>query len=965
MLSIELHDLLDVLKLCGPYIAAMVIALVLFIAAEIIAGKFPKGKKFMVRCQAGVALVLVLAVVVNMICYGPMSMMITLATGNGTITEDSLAEAEALGVEIAEEGITLLENDGMLPLSSGTKLNVFGWASVSPTYGGSGSGALSGVYENVSLLKGLESAGFELNTELSDFYSAYELTSDNRGSTYGSVNTGGVDSAKDWTIPEPPADTYSSELLENAKAFSDVAVIVIARPGSEGSDIPDHMGEVYYNNNSADYEEFEEDSHYLELSQSEKNMIELVCSNFENVVMIYNGSEAFELGFVEDYPQIRSLIHCPAAGQTGFYALGSIISGAVNPSGRTVDTFVADLTNTPTYNNFGDFYYTNMDEYAWEPETLGGGNENANPSFVNYVEGIYAGYKFYETAAEEGLIDYDKEVLYPFGYGLSYTSFEQTMGELECQDGEISFDVTVTNTGSAAGKDTVEIYYNPPYYNGGIEKASANLVAFEKTELLEPGESQTLTISFNEEDMASFDSYGEGCYVLEEGDYGISIRSDSHNVLEEKTYTVAEKTVYNGDSKRSSDGVAATVQFSDVEGDLTYLSRADGFANYEEVTKSPTSYEMSEKYQEIFTVNKNYDVAEDNDPAAEMPTTGNNQGIQLVEMRGLDYDDPAWDTFMDQLTVEEMRDLIAYGGYQTIEIPSVGKVATVDCDGPASINNNFTGIGSVGMPCVIMIACTWNQDIAYRYGEIMGRMAEEMGVSGWYAPAVNIHRSAFSGRNFEYYSEDGVLTGKMAAKAVIGAKEHGVYSYVKHFALNDQETNRKSMLCTWSTEQAMREIYLKPFELAVKEGGASGIMTGHNFVGASWSGVSNALMNTVLRDEWGFRGMTITDGFRVQGYKNADRQIRNGQDLCLIAYDVDMNLLKDTTSATAVSAMRTSAKNIMYTVVNSNAYSDDNLDTGMMGWQKAGIAMDVALAAVLVICEILIVKAYKKRLQEK
>lgn len=616
MLAIEMQDLLDVLKLCVPYIAVMIVALIVFLIVEIFAGKFNKKKsgKFMLRSQAAVAFVLVIAVVVNLLCVGPMSNLLTLVSGSGMITDETAAEAEELGEDITEEGIVLLENDGTLPLDTGTPLNVFGWASVSPTYGGSGSGALSGIYENVSLLQGLEDAGFELNSELTE--------------------------------------------------FSDQAVIVIARPGSEGVDIPDHMSEVSYNNNSADYDEFpEEDSHYLELSQSEKNMISLVCENFDNVILIYNGSETFELGFIEDYPQIKSLIYCPAAGQTGFEALGSILCGDVNPSGKTVDLFAADFTDTPTYNNFGDFFYTNMDEYSYVPEEISGGNEVANPSFVNYVEGIYVGYRFYETAADEGFLNYDEEVLYPFGYGMSYTTFEQEMGEMNVSDGMVSFDVTVTNTGDTAGKDTVEVYYNPPYTNGGIEKATANLVAFEKTELLNPGASQTIEISFALEDMASFDTYGEGCYVLEAGDYGISIRSDSHNIISEQTYTQSEDIVYNEDNKRSSDDVVATVQFSDVEGDVTYLSRADGFANYEEATAAPENYEFDkDTYLDIFTSNLTYDVTSENDPDDEMPVTGADNGIMLADMRGLDYDDPQWEDFLDQLTFEEMRDLVAYGG---------------------------------------------------------------------------------------------------------------------------------------------------------------------------------------------------------------------------------------------------------------------------------------------------------------
>ena len=548
--------------------------------------------------------------------------------------------------------------------------------------------------------------------------------------------------------------------------------------------------------------------------------------------------------------------------------------------------------------------------------------------------------------------------MYPFGYGLSYTTFSQEMGAITESNGVISFDVTVTNTGDVAGKNVVEVYFNPPYTNGGIEKATANLIAFDKTDILEPGASETVTISFNVEDMASYDTYGEGCYVLEAGDYVISINSDSHTVLDSEVYNVASTVVYS--DGRSTDKTAPTNLFQDVESDVTYLSRADGFANYAEATAAPASMSMSDEHKAMFLNNSNYDPNDYNNPDDVMPATGVSSNITMESMRGVAYDDGQWDTFLDQLTVSEMSELIAMGGYQTAPISSIEKVQTYDCDGPASINNNFTQQGSIGFAGTVLMASTWNTETVYKFGSSIGRMADELNVSGWYAPAMNIHRSAFSGRNFEYYSEDGLLSGKLAAQAIQGAEQYGVYAYIKHYALNDQETNRNTMLCTWSNEQAIREIYLKPFELAVKEGGADAVMSSFNYIGTEWAGACNELCNVVLRDEWGFVGMVLTDYFGVYGYMNADQAIRNGTDFCLVNYPTATNYVTDTTSATSVLAMRQATKNILYTVVNSRAYDPANLDTGMAAWEITFIVVDVIVALIIVGLEVLVIRKVKK-----
>lgn len=949
MLSINMDDVINVINSIKGYLIGFGIVAVLLIVAMIACRKMKKSKKYLIRFNAVLGIVLALGVTVNLILVGPMYSMVTLATGGGKVSEENVATATELCEDIADEGIVLLDNAGTLPLAKNSKLNVFGWASTNPCYGGTGSGALSDAYPTVSLLEGLTNAGFELNTELSDFYTAYRADRPQVGMF-----------AQDWTLPEPEAAQYSDDLINNAKAFSDTAMIVITRVGGEGADLPTDVSTVTYDAGHS-YNDFEPGEHYLQLSKTEEDMVDLVCKNFDNVIVVYNGANAMELGWVKDYSQIKSVIWCAGTGQSGFNALGSVLCGDVNPSGRTIDTFVYDLTATPTWNNFGNMLYDNMNEF--EADSFG---TKVTPAFVNYVENIYVGYKFYETAAAEGLIDYDKTVVYPFGHGLSYTSFTQTLNSVTESDGTITVDVTVTNTGSVSGKDVVEVYYNPPYTNGGIEKASANLIGFAKTSEIAAGASENVQVTFKAEDMASYDAHGKGCYVLEKGDYIISINSDSHNVIDSKTYTVASDIVYNESNPRSSDQTVATNEFDFAEGNVTYLSRADGFANYAEATAAPADYSMPAEAKATFYNNSNYDPNDFNNPDDVAPTTGAKNDIQLADMVGVAYDDEKWDSFLDQLTVADMDSLIALGGYQSVAVSSVGKVQAIDCDGPASINNNFTQQGSIGFPSAVMIAATWNTDLAYSFGESIGKMADDMGVSGWYAPAMNIHRSAFAGRNFEYYSEDGVLSGAIASHAIMGSQDQGVYAFMKHFALNDQETNRCGMLCAWASEQAIREIYLKPFEACVKNADCHAVMSSFNYIGNTYAGNCPELLINVLRNEWGFVGMVLTDYYGVYGYQDADHLIRNGGDFCLVNYDTETNHLTDTTSATALVCARQACKNILYTVANSRAYYPENLNPGMPTWEKVMIGVDVVGVLALIALEILVAKkGYAKRKKEE
>ena len=949
MISVEMEDVLAVLQLCKPYIIGIIAALVIGIVIMIACRRMSRGKRFLIRGEAAIAMVLAVVVCVNMICFGPMSTLIGLATGNGTLSDETNEEAAEVAEEIMEDGIVLLKNESLLPLNETKKLNIFGWESINPAYGGAGSGGINDLYDIVSLNQGLENAGFSINQELVDFYN-----------NYGADNPEMSIQKQSWTLPEPPVDTYSDELIKSAKEYSDVAVVVLSRKAGEGhNDIPMDVRKAAYDNNSDEYDDFPEGEHYLQLSQTERDMVDMVCSNFDNVIVVYNGANQFELGFADEYPQIKSVVWCPGTGNVGFNALGKVFSGEVNPSGKTPDTFIYDMTTAPWWNNAEKTEYTNLADLAVEGMNAGTAQVYA-PAFTNYVEGIYVGYKYYETAAQEGAIDYDKTVQYPFGYGLSYTEFEQKMGELEEKDGQISVDVEVTNTGDVAGKDVVEVYYKPPYTNGGIEKSSANLIEFEKTNLLQPGESQTVTVTFSIEDMASYDENNAKAYVLEKGDYVISINSDSHTVLDQKTYTADKDVVYKGENKRASDDTAATNVFEDAKGDVTYLSRADHFANYEEATVAPASAELGEPYVSEYHLNSNFDKTTYLNDEDVMPTTGADNGLTLADMRDADYDDPRWEKLLDQLTVDEMSNMIAMAGYQTAAMDSVGKVGTLDFDGPAAINNNFTGVGSIGFPIEVVVASTWNKELAQAWGECMGKISQEMGAEGWYAPGMNTHRTAFGARNYEYFSEDGVLAGNMGAKAVEGARKYGVYSYIKHFAL--YEGNAK-MVSVWSNEQAIREIYLKPFEISVKQGGANAVMVSWSFLGDKWTGESSNLMNTVLRDEWGFRGMALTDFFRNNGhgFMNADAALANGVDAMLSTFNGEENNVANPEHPTAVLQMRNACKNVMYTVVSSWAYDGEHEETGMENWKKAGIGIDIVIALFMAGMEVLVIRGYKKR----
>lgn len=955
MLQINMADVMNVIGSLTPYLIAIgvlfALALIITFAVNKKTVKDVATRKI-VHSESWLVALVGIVVAVSMMLTGPLSTLLNNATiTKYTLSDATVSKANELAKDVQSEAVTLLKNDDSnLPLS-GKKVNVFGWGSTNPVYGGTGSGSMSKQYKTVSLLDGMKQAGLKTNTELSKLYTDYRKDRPEVGMF-----------AQDWTLPEVPAKQYSDKLVSDAKDFSDEAVVVLTRVGGEGADLPTDMKAkgITYKNNSKDYDDFQKGESFLQLSKTERDMIDLVTSNFKKVTLVYNGANTFQFDFLNDYPQIQSVVWCPPAGQTGFSALGEVLAGETNPSGKTSDTFLKNLTKSVSYNNFGKFEYTNMADKAAKYKGFTGDDVTAIPGFVNYSEGIYVGYKFYETASDEGLINYDDTVAFPFGYGLSYTSFDQKLDSVKYKGGKVTVTATVTNTGDKAGKDVVEVYYNPPYTDGGIEKASKNLAGFEKTKELQPGESQKVTVKFDDDDMASYDYKGAKAYVLEKGDYDISIQSDSHHVIDHKAITVKDTVTYDSDSNtHNGDKTVATNQFDDVAGDVTYLSRADHFANYKEATAAPTNFKMSDKAKETFYNNSNYDPKKFDKDSDKMPTTGAKNGLKLSDMYGKDYDDADWDKLLDQLTFDDMDNLIANGGYGTQALKSVGKIQLTDADGPASLNNNFTGVGSIGFPASTAFACTWNKDLAKQFGEMIGDMAHDMHVAGWYAPAMNIHRNAFSGRTFEYFSEDSLLSGVMASSEISGAKSKGVYSFMKHFALNDQETKRTEMLCTWTNEQAMREIYLKPFEMSVKEGGAQAVMSSFNYIGNTYAGADSALLQTVLRGEWGFKGFVLTDYFGGYGYQNADQEVRAGNDSMLATTKITNHITDK--SATSVKAMRQAAHNILYTAANSWQYANGEPKVATPIW-KTAMYVAWGVTAVLVIgLEIVAIKRYLNR----
>ena len=947
------------------------------------------NKRFVTIWTVALALVLALAVTVNILTdvfrgyvdlyLGGGDIIITQTEGSEDWESDyytldyedkSAVEdaADALVEELESEGIVLLKNNGALPLAAPARVTLLGRGSADPVYGGAGSGSVD-LSTVTDLRTGLERAGYEVNGTvyalLEDFASYTEQATalgtervyDNPRGTI-TMDTG--DST--FYIGEMPVEHYTADAVASFADYADAAIVTISRVGGEGGDLARDM-EGYDDN-------YTPGQHMLELNQDEKDAIALAKEHFDTVIVLINASTTMELGELEADEGVDAILWVGSPGQTGFYAVGDVLCGNVNPSGRTVDLWAADFTKDPTFVNFGDYQYSN----------LSSSNAAGDGYFVQYEEGIYIGYRYYETAAVEGFLDYDQAVVYPFGYGLSYTTFDWavTGQELGAVDGEISIDVTVTNTGSAAGKEVVELYYSAPYTPGGIEKAHVVLGAFAKTGLLQPGESETVTLTMAVEDMASYDYKTERAWVLEAGTYALTLQTDSHHVkdgCEPIDYTVSRTTVYSGDNHRESDRAEVTNQFDDVsalftdtptEGYALNMSRADFAGTF---PTAPTAADMVAS-DEVIAGFQPYDPAEHEDPEAKEPATGADNGLSLIDLRGLPYDDPSWELLLDQLEADDMEELVLNGMYATVALSSIGKPATVEFDGPAGINSYMTSLSCTSYPSEVVIASTWNVDLVYEMGVMVGNESLANGVNGWYAPAMNLHRSPFGGRNFEYYSEDPLLSGAMGAACVSGAASKGLYCAVKHFAVNDQETNRVkgAGIAVWANEQAMRELYLKPFEYTVKnavqtvsyisdqEGtmsqmemaGCTAVMSSYNRIGATWAGGSVALMDTVLREEWGFEGLVVTD-FDLYGFMYPDQAIAAGSDLILSTSA--MKNLEDTRSATALQNLRQACHNILYTVAHSHAMNGivpgTIISYTAAPWETGLLIADVAVGVLL------------------
>ena len=868
-----------------------------------------------------------------------------------------LEAANELNKTIVEEGITLLKNEGnALPLNKQSKITIFGKNSVNIAKGGSGSNAGSAAASQiVDFCGNLEESGFICNPVVESFYKDNSKSGAGRPTSppnMGDILTG-------YPIGETPISSYTDDVKSSYSEYSDAAIVVISRIGGEGYDLPRSM---FWNGKSyTDWKGTEtipgarsKDDHYLQLDQNETDLIKHACENFDKVIIVINSSSAMELGFLDDpthyayNEKIAAAIWIGHPGLSGAEALGKILCGEVTPSGRLADTYPRDFKQDPTWYNFGNNLVEHGNRYV--TKNADGSYTNRNGWVVEYREGIYTGYRYYETrGAEAGAEWYANNVVYPFGYGLSYTNFsyEATASSANTAtltaDGKLVFEVEVTNTGdNYGGKEVVQLYYTAPYTNGGIEKAHVVLGDFVKTEYLEPGKSTKVTLEIDVRDLASYDyndANGNGFkgYEVEGGEYTFYIAKDAHGWASADAisftysvpaggFTYGTDEVTNHEIENLFDDVS-----SHIENNSGYLSRANNFENFDclKGASNPDNRIATDDVIAAFSYGVK-DKATDPWYTTEMPKQSstslsyNDTEVKLWMLIGKDYDDPLWDKLLDQLTVDEMVEMIARGNFRTLKIESIDKPLTTDADGPMGFSL-FMGDAAVYDTCYYatecVLAATWNVELAEDMGVMIGNeglIGNEAGdgrpYSGWYAPAVNLHRSQFGGRNFEYYSEDGFLSGMMGSAVVKGANSKGVYTYVKHFVLNEQETNRNGVV-TWASEQSMRELYFKPFEMCVKEGGATAMMSSFNRIGLTWTGCSYPLLTELLRDEWGFRGMVITDFVTTEKYMDEDQMVRGGGDLSLCNYGP----VTDTTSATGVASIRRATKNVLYTVANSNA----------------------------------------------
>lgn len=934
------------------------------------------------------------------------------STLEGYDTRQTAAEyGDQVTLDVAKEGFILLKNNvqngkNTLPLDQGAKVSVFGKNSVNIAYGGSGSGG--GSSKNAkTIFDSLTAAGIQYNQTLVDFYNDTSASGTGRPNNSSDLDSGKV--IDHIPTGETPWESYTDTVIGSFSEYKDAALVVISRIGGEGFDMA---------------------RSYLKLDENEKKLIEEVGKRFDKVVVLLNIATSMEINDIASDDNVGAILWLGFPGNSGIMALGSILCGDVNPSGRTVDTF-ATLDSNPTWNNFGgeigmtDNY--SGDAYLQRSGRLG--YVDTGIYFVDEKENIYVGYRYYETAyaeAQSGNYDsfhYDEVVAYPFGYGLSYTSFSWTLKNKEAipakllKDTSFTVEVEVTNDGALSGRDVVELYVTPPYTRGGIEKPAKVLVGFAKTKELAPGESQTVSITVDSPyAFASYDCYDQNAngnkgYEVEAGDYVFTISTDAHNAkaMENAAFSAhVDDTIFYKDG--ATDGVEVKNLYTDNQDQLLNVdSQLSGKLSRSSFTATwPASRTEEEKQaaDEFVEYIKNVN-ANPNNPTeyTQIPETEKNRSVEIktkgeggketVENRpvrfgdlvGKDYDDPLWDAFLDRLKIDEMVDLVNKGAFQTTAIERLGVPLTRQTDGPVGWVNFMPGIsesfeGCCSYCCESLLAATWNTDRLYDMGVSVSNEGlvgyNGMTFSGWYAPGLNIHRSPLGGRNFEYYSEDPVLGGMMAASLMKGLAKGGVFVNLKHFALNEQETHRSvNGVLTWSTEQAMREIYLKGFEIAIKtaqadfipkadgervDGGAvkaMGVMSSFNRIGTRWAGGDYRLLTNILRDEWGFEGLVICD-FNTCSHMVVQDMVYAGGDLNLEMIGSRVWRDVNTKSAADVSVLRAASKNILYTVANSNAYRGD-FEILMPVWQIILIAVSCVIAVGLGVWGFFVISKARKQ----
>lgn len=937
----------------------------------------------------------------------------------------TLDAANQLNQTICEEGFVLLKNENnALPIktsksggSETPKISIFGKNSVNLAYGGTGSGGAmnSQLGDRIDLYAALEDAGYETNPTLKAFYEDTAAS--------GPVRTVSSDMDSGDTVvystAETPQTSYTQAVKDSYDEYSDAAIVVFTRQGGEGADFPRLMKGATGARN--------EDDHFLQLDQNETDLLATVCAEFDKVIVVINSGTPMELAFLEDpdyyayQDNIDAAIWIGYPGNTGTMALGRILNGSVNPSGKLPDTYAADFKQDPTWYNFGDNRITGNNNV--KPAVPGGDQYilNGDPQlyyFVDYEEGVYVGYRYYETRGEtDGEQWYDDAVVYPFGYGLSYTTFSWNVSDKSSIQGKsldqasadadttYSITVDVTNTGSVAGKETVQLYGHAPYYEGGIEKPEVVLLDYAKTELIQPGETKSVTLTFDPYYLASYDySDANGNtfkgYELDAGDYALYVSENAHDRSNAIPFDVTGGIRYENDpvtdykvENRYTDQTEA--KFNSDNQLSTVLSRSD-WAGTMPDSPSDEEHNMTEELLKALqdtTTNNPTDFS-----SMEMPWFDEDVTVTFRDMVTsedgvyafgddtdamwepfVSYDDERWEDILDACSAADLINMYDNGNFKSEAIENIGKPLTNDTDGPAGFVNFMEEQGGVpeGMRtywgtcyycCETVLAATWNKDMAFAYGEMIGNegiwgadgRGNGMPYSGWYAPGVNIHRSPFGGRNPEYYSEDPLLSGKMGANVVMGAQSKGVYCFVKHFAVNEQETHRSiGGLATWLTEQSLREIYLRPFEIIVKEGGTRAMMSSFNRIGTRWTGGDYRLLTEILRNEWGFKGTVICDFNTVPQYMNSRQMAYAGGDINLATLPESWADESDTGD---MIVLRQNAKNVFYTVMNSNAMNGEIVGYKMPIWQIIVIVLDCVVAAGIAVWGFFVVRsAFKKQ----